>query len=61
MPRIKIDKDRCEGSGVCVSICPKAFKIGADGKAEAIGQECGDCDCQKAVDSCPTQAISLEE
>jgi len=60
MPKIKIDLDKCQGFGVCVSLCPKVFKLGNDGKSQVIDENCAECDCQKAVDSCPTQAISLE-
>ena len=51
------------GCGSCVSVCPSFFPIGEDGKSEVInaaGCETGECDCQAAVDSCPSQAISLK-
>jgi ferredoxin len=57
----KVDKEKCTGCGMCANLCSKTFKLGEDGKAEAIN-DCGsECDCQAAKNSCPVQAISLEE
>jgi ferredoxin len=60
MPKLIIDKEKCMGFGVCVSLCPQMFKLNNEGKSEVIDQNAS-CDYQKAIDSCPTQAISLEE
>ena len=57
----KVDKEKCTGCGMCVNLCPKTFKLGEDGKAEVIGGCDQECDCQAAKNSCPVQAISLEE
>ncbi|MFA5107810.1 MAG: ferredoxin [Patescibacteria group bacterium] len=59
----QVDKEKCIGCGTCVSLCPTVFAIGDDGKSDVINQascETGECDCQAAVDSCPSQAISLK-
>ncbi len=42
----KIDKEKCDGCGACIGVCPlMAIHIGRDGKAEidhaCIG--CGEC------------------
>lgn len=55
---IKVNKDLCIGCGVCESLCGDVFKLGDDGKSEAISQEEKDC-VKKAVESCPVQAISI--
>ena len=60
MPKIIVDKEKCQGYGTCVSICPKVFKLDENGKSEVISQDCDDCDCKRAIDSCPVQAISME-
>jgi len=60
--RIKIDEELCTGCGVCESLCPDVFQVGEDEKARVLlsgGSE--DCDCQEAVDSCPAEAIIIEE
>ncbi|HNV05436.1 MAG TPA: ferredoxin [Petrotogaceae bacterium] len=59
--KVFVDKDACIGCGVCENLCPDVFKVGDDGKAEAIAPQT-DAPCAKdAADSCPVQAISIEE
>ncbi len=60
MPKTKVNEDLCIGCGTCESICPKVFKV-EDGKSHVIADDCEDCDCQSAVDSCPVSAISIEQ
>lgn len=56
--KIIIDKNLCIGCGICVTIAPKTFKLGADGKAEVI-EPVGDKEetIKEAIDSCPVSAI----
>ncbi|WGS65036.1 ferredoxin [Marinitoga aeolica] len=59
--KVFVDQDACIGCGVCENLCPDVFKISDEGKAEALVSET-DLPCaQDAADSCPTQAISVEE
>ena len=62
MKQAKVDKEKCIGCGTCTMVAEKSFKLGDDGKAEAI-QPAGDPEekLQEAVDSCPVQAISWQE
>ncbi len=60
MSKPNINHDLCIGCGTCESICPKVFKVQEDGKSHVIAEDCGDCNCQEAVDSCPVSAISLQ-
>ncbi|EKE16274.1 MAG: hypothetical protein ACD_11C00021G0003 [uncultured bacterium] len=60
MAKVKVNEDVCIGCGTCESLCPGVFHI-ENGKSHVISEECGDCNCQEAVDSCPVSAISLEE
>ncbi len=54
-----IDKEKCDGDGVCVESCPaEAIKI-VDGKAVVDPEEC--VDCEACVDECPNSAISMSE
>lgn len=58
-----VDQYLCIGCGVCVGLCPKVFRMGADGKSgvyqtvteETLSQ------VQEAIDSCPVTAISWLE
>jgi ferredoxin len=56
-----IDKELCISCGNCIEICPGVFGWDGDEKAEVISQDgCGEgCDCQQAVDECPTNALTL--
>lgn len=62
MGKIKIDKDKCIGCGLCASIAEKVFRLGGEGKAQVI-EPVGDKETkiQEAIDSCPVQAISFQE
>jgi len=57
---IKIDRDKCNGCGVCVSACHEGAIGLVDGKAELLRDDycdgLGDC-----LPACPTGAISFEE
>jgi ferredoxin len=59
MPKVKVNEELCIGCGTCESLCPNVFKI-EDGKSKVIADDCGDCDCQSTIDSCPVSAISME-
>lgn len=59
---IKVDKNKCIGCGMCMTIAPEAFELGKDGKAQVkfmpTGQE-PEAKIKEAVDSCPVNAIEL--
>ena len=59
MSKAKVNHELCIGCGTCESMCPQVFKL-VDGKSTVISEECGECNCQEAVDACPVGAISLE-
>ena len=62
MPKPVIDDSLCEGCGSCVELCPEVFEVREDEKAYVIGPDkCNTCNCQEAVDLCPTQAITLTQ
>ena len=57
--KYRINKDKCTGCGVCVAMCPKAFRLGPDNKSEIISQEeAAKC---KAEEICPFGAIEIDE
>jgi ferredoxin len=61
-PRIEVDTNRCQGTGVCEAIAPGFFEVRDDGAMHIIRADVpaehldliGD-----AVDSCPTLALRL--
>ena len=60
MTKVKVDENLCIGCGTCEALCPGVFKMDMDaGKSKVVAEECGDCNCQEAVDSCPVSAISM--
>ncbi|HAT73475.1 MAG: hypothetical protein US30_C0001G0107 [Candidatus Moranbacteria bacterium GW2011_GWF2_36_839] len=63
MPKAKVNEDLCIGCGTCETLCPNVFKLEDEGKgmkSKVIADDCGDCDCQEVIDSCPVSAISME-
>lgn len=57
--QVRVDQNKCIGCGLCVSLCPKVFKLGNDGKSHVISKKVVDCDIKEAIESCPVEAISL--
>jgi len=54
-----VDPDCCISCGLCVSICPGAFKFNDSGKSECYNQNgATEAEKQSAIDGCPVQAIS---
>ncbi|MGB9848021.1 MAG: ferredoxin [Minisyncoccia bacterium] len=62
MKKVKINKEKCLGCGSCTFIYPEMFYLDDDGKANVkeikkINEE----KLQSAVESCPVEAIEIEE
>lgn len=60
MSKAKVNEEVCIGCGTCESLCPKVFKV-ENGKSKVISEDCGECNCQEVIDSCPVSAISSLE
>jgi ferredoxin len=53
---VRVDKSKCIGCGLCVSICGEVFELKGD-KATIKAQK--DVPCVKeAIESCPVNAIT---
>lgn len=60
--KISIDKDACICCGACVGVSPDFFKMGDDGKAEAIKTKVDSIgNAKEGQDSCPLSCITIEE
>lgn len=61
--KVKIDPELCNGDEVCVQLCPDVFEMQED-KAVVIKDDIPE-DIQdsvrEAADSCPSEAIIIEE
>jgi len=57
---LKINKEKCIGCGVCISLCPEVFEINEEGKSQikkgADLNENKNC-IKEAKESCPVEAI----
>ncbi len=55
---VKVDKEKCVGTGACVEACATdAIKV-VDNKAVVDDDAC--IDCGLCVDACPSGALELE-
>lgn len=62
--RVVLDRDLCQGHAVCVGEAPEVFKIGDDGRVEAITIDPAPehwAKVRAAAKYCPTRTIQLRE
>jgi len=61
--KVRVDEDACVGDGTCVEVCPEIFEMRGDVaviKMEEVSEELEDS-CREAAESCPVEAILIEE
>ncbi len=61
--KVRVDEEACVGDGTCVEICPEVFEMDGDlavTKMEEIPEELQGA-CREAAESCPVEAIAIEE
>lgn len=62
--RIVVDRDLCQGHGVCESEAPTVFTVSKDGVLTVLQESPPDTECtavEAAVRFCPTHALSMIE
>jgi ferredoxin len=61
--KCRVDPDLCTGDDICVQVCPEVFEIEDDKaivKMDEIPEDLQDS-LREAADSCPSEAIIVEE
>ncbi len=61
--KVRVDEDLCVGDGTCAEICPQVFKMVGDlatVKTERVDDAVEHL-VREAAESCPVEAIMLDE
>ncbi len=61
--KCKVDPDLCTGDEICIQVCPEVFEMEDDKavvKMDEIPDDLQDS-AKEAADSCPSEAITIEE
>jgi len=61
--KARVDADECIGCGLCQETCPEVFELKDDlavVKVDPVPAE-AEASCREAADSCPVEAITIEE
>jgi len=62
MAVVKVDEELCTGCGVCSDTCPDVFELDDVAKVKVAEVEGELLNCaQEAAESCPVEAIQIEE
>jgi ferredoxin len=61
--KVRVDPDLCVGDGTCVEICPEIFEMQGDVAVVKMEEVPKDLEgkCREAGESCPVEAILIEE
>jgi ferredoxin len=61
--KVRVDEEVCVGDETCVEVCPEIFEMQGDvaiTKMEEVPEELEGA-CKEAAESCPVNAILIEE
>ena len=60
--KVTIDEDACAASAVCEAICPEVFEVKDIAEVKkGVDLNEYEVEIKEAAESCPTQAILIEE
>jgi len=60
--QVKVDRDMCIGSAMCVATAPDVFELDDEGLSRVVDPNVDDEDLLlEAAEGCPVQAIILED
>jgi len=61
--KASVDEDLCTGCGLCEDTCPEVFEMDDDVAKVIVDEVPAEAEdtCQEAAESCPVEAISIEE
>ena len=61
--KVRVEEEACVGDETCVEICPEIFEMQGDvavAKMEEVPEEL-EGTCREAAESCPVEAMVIEE
>jgi ferredoxin len=61
--KTRVNPELCTGDEICTQVCPEIFEMQGDkaaAKIEEVPENLKDC-AKESADSCPSEAILIEE
>jgi ferredoxin len=62
MAHIELDRNRCEGHGMCANVAPDVFELTDDGELQVLDAEVSAdhaSEARAAADVCPVRALQI--
>jgi len=62
MAHFELDRNRCEGHGMCVSVAPDVFELTDDGELQILDTAAAVdhvAQARTAADACPVRALQI--
>ena len=62
--KVKVDRTKCSGIGLCEVAAPSVYQVGDDGQSHVLTDEISTEELQaveEAIAGCPTSALSIDD